>query len=227
MINVQFNTQELSEKINNLASYTEGFASGIETNRKRFNSQLGEYSLEILNKFIDSKARARPDSLHHVYEWGEVGSPSGRLFDIKSNATDRNIVFTGSFLPSKSVSESSSEPFVQKAEVMENSIMIQISPKSSNVLAFEANGETVFSTDSVYIANPGGDEVAGSFGKVVEEFFEKYYTNLVLMQSGILKKLSAAKEYAQYFDEGLRGGGFSTGQKAGKKYLTVKGAEVS
>jgi hypothetical protein len=227
MLNVTFDTKDFSNKMQNLAMYSKGFFNGIESNRQKFNLQLGEYSLEILNRFIDSKARMSPDSLHHVYEWNQVGSPGARLFNIETSATQTSIIFYGNFLPSRSVSDGSSEPFIRKAEIMENSIMIEISPRSSNVLAFEADGETVFTTDSIYIDNPGGDEVSGSFGKVIEEFFENYYTNTVLMQSGIFQKLSSPIEYSQGFNQGLRGGGFSAGKKAGKKYLTVRGGEFS
>jgi hypothetical protein len=227
MINVQFDKSDFTAKMNNLSLYSKGFLNGINMNRQKFNLQLGEYSLEILNRFIDSKARMSPESLHHVYEWDQVGNPAARLFDINTSATQTSIIFYGKFLPSRSVSDRSSEPFVQKAEIMENSIMIEISPKSSNVLAFEADGETVFTTDSVYIANPGGDGVAGSFGRVIEEFFENYYTNTVLLQSGIFQKLSNPIEYSKNFGVGVRGGGFSAGKNAGRRYLTVRGAEFS
>lgn len=227
MIKVSFNTIDFNKKTQNLMMYSKGFLRGVESNRQKFNLQLGEYSLEILNKFIDSKARMSPNSLHHVYEWDQVGSPGGRLFDIQTSATQTSIIFYGNFLPSKSISDTSSEPFIKKAEIMENAIMIEISPRSSNVLSFEADGETVFTTDSIYIDNPGGDEVSGSFGRAVEEFFENYYTNTVLMQSGIFKRLSSPIEYSQGFSQGVRGGGFGAGKKSGKRYLTVKGAEFS
>jgi hypothetical protein len=225
MINAQFDLSDFSVKMSNLSLYNKGFLNGINMNRQKFNLQLGQYSLEILNKFIDSKARMSPDQLHHVYEWDQVGSPGARLFEIETSATQTSIIFYGRFLPSKSVNDTSSEPFVQKAEIMENSIMIEISPKSSNVLAFEVDGETVFTTDSIYIANPGGDAVAGSFGRVVEDFFDNYYTNTVLLQAGIFQKLSNPTEYTQLFNSGVRGGGFSAGRNAGRKYLTVRGAE--
>jgi hypothetical protein len=227
MINVNYDTSDFAKKMNSLSLYSKGFINGINTNRQKFNLQLGEYSLEILKKFIDSKARMSPESLHHVYEWDRVGDPGSRLFEINTSATQTSIIFYGNFLSSRSVSDGSSEPFVQKAQVMENSIMIEISPKSSNVLAFEVDGETVFTTDSIYIANPGGDEVAGSFGRVVEEFFENYYTNTVLMQSGVFKKLSTPIEYVRGFNSGVLGGGFSAGKNAGRKYLTIRGAEFS
>lgn len=225
MINAKINATQFNEKIKNIVQYTYGFEKGIEENRKFFNLQLGRYSLEILNKYIDSRARMSPDQLHHVYEWGQTGDSGSRLFEIETSATQTNIVFYGRFLPSKSVSDTSDQPFVNKAEVMENGISIEISPKSSNVLSFEDEGETVFTTDSIYIANPGGDGVAGAFGKVVEEFFDNYYTNLVLSQSGILKKLSNPIEYSVGFAAGASGGGFPAGRAAGKKYLTVKGVE--
>jgi hypothetical protein len=225
MINLKYNTTDLTQKIRNITQYTYGFEKGIQENKKIFNLQLGKYSLDILNKYIDSKARMSPDTLHHVYEWGQVGSPDARLFQIETSATQASIIFYGKFLPSKSVSDTSDQPFINKAEIMENSISIEISPRSSSVLAFESEGETVFTTDSVYIANPGGDGVAGAFGNVVEEFFESYYTNIVLSQSGILKKLSNPVEYSAGFSAGASGGGFSAGRAAGKKYLTVRGVE--
>jgi hypothetical protein len=225
MMNVKIDTSDFNKKMKNAAEYTHGFIKGIQENRKAFNLQLGKYSLELLNKYIDTKARMSPDSLHHVYEWGQAGNPGARLFEINTSATAANIIFYGQFLPSKSISDDSQEPFVKKAEVMENGIAIEISPRSSNVLAFESDGETVFTTDSIYIANPGGDEVAGSFGRVVEDFFNNYYTNLVFVQSGIMQKLSNPREFSAGFAAGASGGGFSAGRAAGKKYLTVRGVE--
>jgi hypothetical protein len=225
MLNVKFESEDFNKKMKNLVLYSNGFLRGAESNRQAFNSDLGEYSVEVLKKFIDSKARMSPESLHHVYEWGQAGNPAGRLFEINSNATRTSINFYGKFLSSNSISDNSSEPFVQKAQIMENAILIEISPKSSNVLAFEADGESVFTADSIYISNPGGDEVAGSFGRVIEEFFDSYYTNTVLMQSGIMKKLSVPAEYSQGFSSGILGGGFNVGKQSGKKYLTMRGAE--
>jgi hypothetical protein len=226
MLSVKIDSKDFSQKMKNLNLYSNGFFRGAESNRKTFNSELGEYSVDILKKFIDSKARMSPESLHHVYEWGQVGAPGGRLFEINSSATRTSIFFYGDFLASNSVSDNSSEPFIQKARIMENAILIEISPKSSNVLAFEADGESVFTADSIYIDNPGGDEVSGSFGRVVEEFFDNYYTNTVLMQSGIMQKLSSPVEYAQGFSSGVLGGGFNVGKQSGKRYFTFRGAEL-
>lgn len=228
MINVKFDLKDFERIMKNSIAYSDGFVSGINSGKLEFNRVLGEYTLQALNKFIDAKARMSPDSLHHVYEWGMTGSPGGRLFDIKVSATSASINFTGSFLQSSSISDSSSEPFHDKARIMENSIEIVVEPKSSDVLAFEGNdGETVFTVGSIYIANPGGDAVAGSFGETVSEFFDVYFTTTFMSQSGILAKLSKPKEFYTSFPVGANGGGSSTGISAAKKYLSIKGIDIS
>jgi hypothetical protein len=226
MIQVMFDTKNFSKIMQNTVAYSNGFVRGIEISRIRFNEQLGQLASEMLKKYIDSRSRIDRQALHHVYEWDAVGSPSARLFEIESKASPSTITFWGKFLPSKSVSDTSGDPFINKAEIMENAILIEVTPKN-DVLAFESDGETVFTTDTVYIANPGGDEVAGSFGRVVEEFFDSHFTAQVLAQTGLLKKLSNPKEYAQYFSAGARGGGGIMGRHAGRSYLTTRGVEFS
>lgn len=226
MIKVNYDTKQLTKIINNVVEYTQGFDQGIQENRNNFNNELGKLATEMLKKYIDSRSSADPESLHHVYEWNMTGNPGGRLFEIESKASATQIRIFGQFLSSKSISDSSDEPFVDKANVMENAILIEITPKN-NVLAFEAEGDAVFTADTVYVANPGGDGVAGSFGKVVEDFFDFHFTAQALSQSGLLKKLSSPVEYSQFFASGAKGGGASAGRAAGKKYLSVKGVELS
>jgi len=226
MIQLRVDLKEFNKTFKNVVEYSHGFLQGAEISKVRFNQQLGEYALESLNKFIDSKARMSPESLHHVYEWGRVGDPSSRLFDIKVEATSANIKFSGNFLRSNSVSDNATEPFSDKASIMENKISILVEPRSSEALAFEDEGESVFVVDSIVISNPGGDSVAGSFGRTIGDFFDFYFTNTVLEQSGILKNLSKPTEYRDGFYSGASGGGRSAGLNAGKKYMKVKGAEI-
>ena len=108
---------------------------------------------------------------------------------------------------------------------MENRIAIEIEPRISNVLVFEDSGETVFTANSIYIANPGGDEVAGAFGQTVDEFFSFYFTNSVL--SNVMKDLAIADEFSERFVQGANGGGRSVGITAGKKYLRMDGMILS
>lgn len=184
---------------------------------------LGDYTVESLNKYIDSQARVNSESLHHVYEWNAVGSPDARLFKIQSFPSNNVILFEGNFLPSQSISETSNEPFVDKANVMENSISIVVEPKNSDVLSFSDAGEVVFTTKAIYIDSPGGDAVAGSFGKVVEDFFDNYFTNALLQP--MINKMKNATEYVNYFNSGVKLGS-SVGFRAGKKYITNVGVDL-
>jgi len=161
-----------------------------------------------------------PLKLHHVYEWGKAGNQASRLFEFETKVSGKTISFTGKFLPSKSVSNTSNEPFIDKANVMENSIQVVIEPKNSDVLVFENNGETVFTTNTIYIDHPGGDEVAGSFGDTVNNFFENYFTNGLL--TPLIKKLSTAKEFTASFSSGAKSGS-NVGIRAGREYLDIKG----
>lgn len=222
MISVRFDLKDLNKTLNNVVGYSNGFFDGIEMEKIQFNRILGGYTAEALGYYIDSKARMNPNSLHHVYEWNRVGDKGSRLFSFNVNATNSNISFMGKFMQSRSVSENSDEPFLNKAEIMENRIAITVEPRNSDVLVFEDNGETVFTSTSIYIANPGGDAVAGSFGEVVDEFFSVYFTNSVL--SPILKDLENIREFSDNFYQGSKSGR-TAGVIAGRKYMTIKGGK--
>jgi hypothetical protein len=223
MISSTVNSTSLNQILKNTISYGNGFIEGVEIERIEFNRILGGYTVEALGKYIDAKARMNPQNLHHVYEWDAVGQESSRLFNFNVTATKTNIIITGKFLPSKSISRTSDAPFPDKANVMENAIEIIIRPKNSDVLAFENNGEMVFTRNSIYIDHPGGDEVAGSFGNTVDDFFNNYFKNSLL--KGFIEQLSTAKEFAENFAAGTRGGK-SVGIKAGRKYLSVSGVVI-
>jgi hypothetical protein len=223
VLRVSFDSKEINKILKNTVSYSYGFLNGIELDQTLFNKMLGEYTVEALKKYIDSQARMNPDALHHVYEWNSVGSPDSRLFAINSIASKRLIKFEGLFLPSTSISGTSTEPFTDKANVMENAISVVVEPKNSDVLAFEDAGQMVFTTQSIYIENPGGDQVAGSFGRVVDDFFENYFSNALLQP--FIKQLSNPKEYADYFREGTKMGSYS-GIKAGRKYIKSIGTDL-
>jgi hypothetical protein len=217
-------SKQINSILTNTVKYSYGFLDGVEMDQILFNQKLGEFTVDALNKFVDSQARANPDSLHHVYEWGQVGDEGGRLFSITPKASKRVINFSGKFLKSSSVSPTSDEPFYDKASIMENSIDITVEPRDGGVLAFEDNGEMVFTSSAVYIANPGGDEVAGSFGRVVDEFFLSYFSYGLLQD--YLSQLAVADEYTRYFASGAKGGGRSAGINAGKKYIGSTRMEI-
>lgn len=218
LFHVRYDSKEINRILGNSVQFSYGFLDGIDMQQIVFNQQLGEYTVDALGKYIDSQARMNPDALHHVYEWGSIGDSGSRLFSITPKASKRVIHFSGKFLPSKT-SVNGGDVFVNKAEVMENGISVTVEPVNSSVLVFEDEGETVFTANAVYIANPGGDEVAGSFAAVVEDFFSSYFTNAFLQP--LINDLQTADEFSQLFPQGAKNGGFATGVKAGKKYLSI------
>ena len=220
MIKVKINNAQLDKTLKNIVEYSDGFLKGIDMKKIDFNNEVANFTSVALGKYIDAQARMNPLKLHHVYEWGKAGNQASRLFEFDTKVSGKTISFTGKFLPSKSISNTSSEPFIDKANVMENSIQVVIEPKNSDVLVFENNGETVFTTNTIYIDHPGGDEVAGSFGDTVNNFFENYFTNGLL--APLIKKLSTAKEFTASFSSGAKSGS-NIGIRAGKEYLDIKG----
>lgn len=223
VLSVKINNIKFNRKLKNVMSYSYGFLDGIKTEKAQFNTMLGEYTAESLKKYIDAKARISPESLHHVYEWNMVGDENGRLYKFNVKATNNDIKFIGFFLPSKNPSPTSNEPFRDKANIMENTISITIEPKRSDVLVFDMDGETVFTRKSITIEHPGGDGVAGSFGRTVDSFFENYFTNALLRP--IMDNLQSAREYGINFNSGVNSGR-AVGVRAGRQYLKKSGVVI-
>jgi hypothetical protein len=216
LFRVKFDSTELNKILNNSVSYSIGYIEGIEKNKNAFYIELAKCTLDTLNKYIDSQSRVNPDKLHHVYEWNMIGEERGRLFKFNTTIGKNNITFNGNFLPSKTVSSNSNEPFINKAYVMENAITVEISPKNSDVLVFENNGETVFTRNTIYVEHPGGQHVENGFGDTIDNFFSEYFTYAILQP--ILNKLSKSSEYEKNFVAGTKIGK-SVGKKAGEEYL--------
>lgn len=128
--------------------------------------------------YLDAVARIDPYRYHHIYEFGMTGNKSGRLF----RSTIKNGSISYSFTDSK-VPNENGQVFVKKAFVMESGQPLQITPKNSEFLAFEIDGEQIFAR-STYVQNPGGPYVAGSFKAIFEEYFKSRMPNNALRDSG-------------------------------------------
>lgn len=224
MIRTRIDNKEINQLLGNAVKFSYGFLEGVDTNQIIFNQHLANFTETALGQYVDSQARMNPQALHHVYEWGAVGSEGARLFVFSSKASKRVIHIEGKFLTSTSVPDNGTEPFADKAEIMENGISVTISPKNSDVLAFESDGEMVFTRNDIYVAHPGGDEVAGSFGRVVDDFFNNYFSNHLLKP--FIAELGNPRAFAQYFPEGTKTGR-AAGTKASIQYLETAGKGVS
>lgn len=211
-----FNSKQFKKDMNNIVNYSIGFLEGVQKGKTVFLKSLGMETVEIMKEFIDSNARVNPDMLHHVYEWQQTGSPSARLFDISYTTSNLGLSFRSSFSQSTSVKNGSRTPFYDKARIMEEGIPVTIRPRVAQALAFEQDGETVFTKNEVRVENPGGDAVQGGFEKTFDLFFNRYFSQAFLRVSGVARYLENPEVYRKDMAAGKRVGkskGLSTGYR--------------
>lgn len=222
MIAARFDNTQFKKDMDNIINYSLGFLEGAKVGKTKFLVPLGQTTIEMLKEFIDSNARLSPDTLHHVYEWYQTGSPDARLFDIDYTISNLGLSFKSTFRQSTVIKEGSNTPFYDKARIMEDGIPVTITPRASQVLAFEEDGETVFTRGPVTVENPGGTEVQGSFEKVFDIFFGSYFSQAFLQSSGILDKLQNPVAFKRNMQKGKRGGR-SAGYQTGYRWIANAG----
>jgi hypothetical protein len=223
---VDFDAKSLIFKLNNVVQYSTGFLDGIEAAKPEFMNNLGKSVIEVMKNFIDSNARVNPTTLHHVYEWYQTGSPEARLFDIEYMVQGKNTLsFSYTFSQSTSYSNGSTEPFYDKATIMENGSPVVIKPKvNGGTLSFNDDGEQVFTRKPFVVSNPGGSEVQGGFEKTLKTFFDNYFSQSFLFSSGILEHFNNVKTYKQNFKSGSIQGK-TLGFKVGYEWV-AKGGRI-
>lgn len=217
MVNIALNTKSFERKMLNIVKYSSGFIDGAQRGKTVFLRELGAATIEALQKYIDTNAKMNPEALHHVYEWYKVGSPRARLYDLDYTISNLGLSIKSSFRQSDSIKRGSEEPFYNKAMIMEKGIAVTISPKK-NVLVFDVDGETVFTSSSVYVAEPGGAATTGAYEKVFDEFFNFYFSQSFLQASGIYKYLQNPKIYKKNLTAGANSGR-SAGIKTGYTWI--------
>lgn len=221
MIDVKFNDAEFMRDMDNIAEYAIGFLEGVERGRLSMMQAIGESTREVLEEYIDANARVSPDLLHHVYEWYMTGSPQARLFDIKATNTSSTLSFDADFRQSRSIKSGANKPFYNKAVVMERGISLTIRPRNAKVLAFEDDGEQVFTKGPVVVQDPGGPQVQGSFERVFSSFFENYFSQSFLRISGLEDRMDNTQTFVRNLVKGQKVGR-PAGQAVGYKWITGK-----
>ncbi len=202
-----YNAKKFKKEMNNIMNYSFGFLDGVQKGKTPFLKSLGVNTVEIMKQFVDSNARVNPEMLHHIYEWNQTGSPNARLYDISFTTSNLGLSFKSSFRQSTSIKDGSKVPFYDKARIIEDGIAVTIKPRNSEVLSFEENGETIFTKNPIRVDNPGGTEAQGGFEKVMDIFFNKYFSQSFLRTSGVAQYL----ENPEVYKKNLR-----AGQKRGK-----------
>jgi hypothetical protein len=209
MIGVKFNAKDLMETLKNTVQYTEGFLKELKNQEPNIAKKVGDLSIEVFYEYLDSLARTHPGMLHHVYEWGQVGSSSDRLYELRQSFGRQSSTITVDFLDSNSVSSTGTQPFYDKARIMEEGIPVVVTEKEASVLFFEIDGEEFFRRGPIYIANPGGSETRGSFLKAFNEFYTKYFTQFYLESIGFYKHFSNPQEFSKNFRNAVKNSGSS------------------
>ena len=200
------NSKQFESQMNNIIQYSMGFLDGVENGKTVFLKNLGAGTIQAMAAYVDVSAKGNPNALHHVYEWYQTGSPSARLFDIDYTVSNLGLTFNSKFRQSRTLKEDSNVPFYNKASIMENGVPVTITPKKSSVLVFEQGGETIFTKNPITVRNPGGDYVAGSFERTIDEFILKYFKQSFLRASGIYDYIKKPVLYKKNFKAGSKMG---------------------
>ena len=217
---MKINSKEAMKVLNNVVNYSEGFLKESKARESYVASKLASTSITAFYEYLDVVARTNPGMLHHVYEWGEVGNPAARLVELKKVLAGKKAEVVSDFLQSTSIPENGSEPFWNKAEVMEEGITVQINEVSAQALFFQVDGEEFFRTGPIVIENPGGEQVRGSFVRAFEEFYNNYFDQVYLRSIRFYDHFTKSREFESGFNSAVRSGNASSiGRKTALSWI--------
>lgn len=177
--------------------YEASVISKITTNaefKNLFKTTIFNQIEKDFGSYIDSQARVKPKTLHHVYEWNKVGVPTARLFKLNTIDMDGlsfkinyDFKLSKSSVPANNKKQKKKYVFANKAEVMESGMPVIIRPRSSERLVFELDGETVFMPKgtSVTVRRPGGAQSSHQFAISYGKFFGGQLVNSSIKSSGL------------------------------------------
>jgi hypothetical protein len=203
---MNINSKEAMRVLNNVVNYSEGFIKESKAKESYVASKLASTSITAFYEYLDVLARTNPGMLHHVYEWGEAGNPGARLVELKKVLAGKKVEIASEFIMSTTISENGSEPFWNKAEVMEEGITVQVNEVSAQALFFQIDGEEFFRTGPIVIENPGGEQVRGSFVRAFEEFYNNYFDQVYLRSIRFYDHFTKSKEFESGFNSAVRSG---------------------
>jgi hypothetical protein len=204
---IQFKIDKTS--ITNLTNEINNKVLGMkELTKPRTLESIAKASFTITGKrfvnAMDRKAQINPKKYHHIYEWGQIGSPAARLFVVRRmKIQGGTLILSLDFKRSKrpvpipkelqipgktGKSVKTKHVFYNKAEVMENGQPVHI--YAAKVLAFLGNNGIQFvpAGTVVNILNPGGRMVKNAFKEFALDWYKKNYAP-VMQSSGIFKQI--------------------------------------
>ena len=183
-------TGKMPQKIIAAAKYHTMLLSEIHENPKNRNVII-ENGLNIIGTYfgfyMDNLARRDHASFHHVYETGSTGSQNARLFyyTISKASGIPSIQYQ---FKTATATEKSGQVYRKKAFIMEDGTPLTIKPRNGKYLVFDVNGEKVFAK-KVFIPEPGGPQVQGSFAKAFDMFMNNQAAS-ILEDMGFYDKIN-------------------------------------
>jgi hypothetical protein len=219
MITARIKGDEVIKMLKNSVKYSSAFTAELNKNKDILNRKVGQDSIDVFYDYLDGLARSHPGMLHHVYEWGNVGNPTERLFELTMAVNKSSAVISADFLQSRTPSPTSTEPFYDKAQIMEDGQTVTINQVEADVLFFEIDGEEFFRTGPIVIANPGGEATRGSFIQAFDEFYGSYFTEVHLKAIRFYQYFANPKVFEKYFASATKGGASSKGRKAALSWI--------
>ena len=220
MLSAKINAKEAMKVLNNLVQYSDGFIKETKAQESTVTKRLAKTSIDGFYEYLDQLARVNPGMLHHVYEWGRVGDPNSRLFELKAALSRNNAIITSDFITSEVPSDTSNEPFYDKARIMEEGIPVVIQEVQAQALFFEIDGIEYFRAGPITIENPGGPEVRGSFVEQFEEFYNTYLNNVYLKAIRFYQYFMDPKEYERNFNGAMKSGNaYQIGRKTALSWI--------
>ena len=100
MITARIKGDNVIKMLMNSVEYSSAFATELRRNQDLLNRKVGEESVDTFYDYLDGLARSHPGMLHHVYEWGQVGDPMGRLFNLTMSSNKTSAVISAELLES-------------------------------------------------------------------------------------------------------------------------------
>lgn len=225
---VKLDSSDLISTLRNTVQYSESFLKEVKRSEPKITQKLADTSIVAFYEYMDGLARSHPGMFHHVYEWGQVGDPFGRLYELNRTLARNNATINADFLSSESISPNGTQAFYDKAQVMEEGSPVIINEKDASVLFFEINGEEFFRHGPIYIANPGGGQTRGAFLNAYNDFYKFYFSNFYLKSIRFYEHFNTPQEFIRNFRSAVKSksGAASSGRKMALSWIESAPGDV-
>jgi hypothetical protein len=188
--------QQINQKVDGIKELTR--PTTLQEIAKAAFTILGERFVQA----VDRESVQNPKKFHHVYEWGRLGSPDGRLFILeRTGILGGSLSMSTSFLPSNVPVPRKTDAFVKGGRIVSNSDIFRykasvmekggpISFVTNKITPFlGAEGEAfVAAGTKITILHPGGVQTQNAFGKFMIDWYVEN-TDIIMNSSGLYERI--------------------------------------